>query len=72
MKSVTRHHKFHAPGSTLVKNLLSSSEVDSKDNEKTNSNVRVQDPADNEMPIITNIIEFLDFPLQQKIKLEVV
>lgn len=72
MKSVTRHHKFHAPGSTLVKNLLSSSEVDSKDNEKTNSNVRVQDPADNEMPIITNIIEFLDFPLQQKIKIEVV
>lgn len=72
MKSVTRHHKFHAPGSTLVKNLLSSSEVDSKDNEKTNSNVRVQDPADNEMPIITNIIEFLDFPLQEKIKIEVV
>lgn len=72
MKSVTRYHKFHAPGSTLVKNLLSSSEVDSKDNEKTNSNVRVQDPADNEMPIITNIIEFLDFPLQEKIKIEVV
>ena len=72
MKSVTRYHKFHAPESTLVKNLLSSSEVDSKDNEKTNSNVRVQDPADNEMPIITNIIEFLDFPLQEKIKIEVV
>lgn len=72
MKSVTRYHKFHAPGSTLVKNLLSSSEVDSKDNEKTNSNVRVQDPADNEMPIMTNIIEFLDFPLQEKIKIEVV
>ena len=72
MNSVTRYHKFHAPGSTLVKSLLSSNEVDSKDNEKTNSNVHVQDPADNEMPILTNIIEFLDSPLQEKIKIEVV
>ena len=45
--------------------------IDNEDDEKTGSNVRVQDPADDGMPIITGIIEFLYYPWEEEIQIQI-
>lgn len=51
-------------GSWLVVSC-SPNEVNSEGDEETNSNFSVQDQADEGMPIITDIIEFLGCPWEE-------
>ena len=53
---------IHTPGGILTSCHLHPNEVDSEDVEETVSNVRVQDPTDDRMPTIIDIIEHLDCP----------
>ena len=45
--------------------------IDNEEDEKTGSNVRVQDPADDGIPIITGIIEFLYYPWEEEIEIQI-
>ena len=47
-------------------------EVHIEDNEETDSNVLVQDPADDGIPIIMDIIEFFDFPWEDEFEIQTV
>lgn len=55
-------HSIHAPGGALIGRPHYRNKVDSEDDEETNLDVRVQDPANDGIPIIMDIIEFLDCP----------
>ena len=70
-KAVDRHKKIHAPGGILVIQPLHPNGVDSEDDEENDSNDRLQDPADDGIPIITDIIEFLDYPWKEEIGIQI-